>query len=55
MRVTNDTPILSINFKQKQEASLRLHSEEPLEGDSLVIFGLETQTSKEAGPRIGPQ
>lgn len=48
MRVTKDTPIVSFKFRQKREPFLRLRSEEPLEEDSLVIFGLETQTSKHA-------
>lgn len=33
---------------RKKHLFLRLHSEEPLDGDSLVIFGLETHTSKDA-------
>ncbi len=53
MRVTKDIPIVSFKFRQKQDPFLRLHSEEPLEGDSLVIFGLEMQTSKDAAPESG--
>lgn len=50
MRATQDTPIVSFKFKQKREPFLRLYPEELLDGDSLVIFGLETETSKDAVP-----
>lgn len=53
MRVTKNTPIVSFKFKPKQDPFLRLHSEEPLEGDSLVIFGLEMQTSKDVALELG--
>lgn len=53
MRVAKDKPIVSFKFKHKWDPFLRLHSEEPLEGDSLVIFGLETQTSKDTASKLG--
>lgn len=43
------------NSLSKWDPFLRLHSEEPLEGNSSVIFSLETQTSKNAAPKLGQQ
>lgn len=47
MHTARDTPTFVLQL-QKRQAFLRLHSGEPLEGDSLVISGKETQTSKDA-------
>lgn len=54
IRLAKATPIVSLKSKHKWDSFLRLHSEEPSDGDGLVIFGLETQTSKDAAPQIGP-
>lgn len=43
------------NSVPKWDPFLRLHSEEPLEGNSSVIFSLETETSKHAAPKLGQQ
>lgn len=53
MKVTKDTPIVSFIFRRERGPFLRLCSEEPLEGDSHVIFSLETETSKAAAPELG--
>lgn len=54
IRLAKDTPIVSLKSKHKWDLFLRLHSEEPSDGDGLVIFGLEMQTSKDTVPQIGP-
>lgn len=47
-RAHTDTPTASFKFRNKWDPFLGLNSNGPLEGDSLVIFGLEAQTSKDA-------